>query len=59
MFFFADQESDFNISKKNFPENTLVNVNQGTRRIDNLYQLLCMGQIVPAQNSPKDINAYN
>ena len=53
MFFFADQESDFNISKKNFPENTLVNVNQGTRRIDNLYQLLCIGTDCPCPKFTK------
>ena len=51
------------MSKKNFPENTLVYVNQGTiSTIKNdlaIYtNCFILGQVIPALDSPKDIDSY-
>ena len=61
--FFSDQKSDFTISKENLPENTLVYVNQGTistikSNLEIYTDCFISGQIVPVQNSPKDIFTY-
>ena len=59
---FSDQKSDFNISKKNFPENTLIYINQET--ISNICGDLViytdsfiLGQLIPAQTPLRDIHA--
>ena len=61
--FFSDQRADFNLSKNIFPENTLVYVNQGTiSTVKNdlaIYiNCLILGQVIPAQSSPKGIESY-
>ena len=61
--FFFDQRADFNMPKKNFPEYTLVYVNQGTistTKNDLAIYTNCfiLGQVIPALDSPKDIDSY-
>ena len=64
--FFSDQRSDLSILKSNFPENTLVYVNQGTvstfKGGQAIYlQFVIIGQIMPIINlDPKtDLDKHN
>ena len=59
---FMIKKSDYNILKKTFLEKFLIYINQGT--ISNIRGDLAiytdcfiLGQLIPAQNSPKDIHA--
>ena len=62
--FFGDQKGKFTIYKANFPENTPICCNQGsilTLKVgDYTFYLnyVVLGQIVPARNSPKNIENY-
>ena len=63
-FFEGDQKGDFTITKPNFPENTLVYCNQGTistlkaRDYAIYLDYIILGQIIPAFNSPADLDNY-
>ena len=63
--FFGDQRPELTILKANFPENTLVYVNQGTVPLFKggekaIYQdFVIVGQIMPAANVDPNINLDN
>ena len=63
-FFEGDQKGDFTITKPNFLENTLVYCNQGTistlkaRDYAIYLDYIILGQIIPAFNSPADLDNY-
>ena len=62
--FFGDQKGDSIIKKPNFPENTLAHCNEGTistlKTGDYAIYLdyAIPGQIIPANNSPPDLDNY-
>ena len=62
--FFGDQESDFTITKPNFPENTLVYCNQGVILVLKAgnyavyVNYVIIAQIIPASNCPLDLDNY-
>ena len=60
--FFSDQQADFNMSKKNFPENTLVYEPRYLSTIKSdlaIYtNFFILGQVILALNSPKGIDSY-
>ena len=62
MGFFGDQRAELTILKANFPENTLVYVNQGTVSLVNggekaIYlDFVVVGQIMPAANADPSID---
>ena len=63
-FFEGDQKGDFTITKPNFLENTLVYCNQSTistlkaRDYAIYLDYIILGQIIPAFNSPADLDNY-
>ena len=62
--FFDEQRSDLTITKPNFPENTLVYVNQGTISTvkcgNAIYlEFVILGQLMPAANPDPQINLEN
>ena len=63
-FFFGDQESDFTITKPNFPENTLVYCNQGVILVLKAgnyavyVNYVIIAQIIPASNCLLDLDNY-
>ena len=59
--FFKEQRTDFTINKPNFPENTLVYVNQGSispiKGEQAIYlEFVILGQILPFANPDPKIN---
>ena len=62
--FFGDQESDFTITKPNFPENTLVYCNQGVILVLKAgnyavyVNYVIIAQIIPASNCLLDLDNY-
>ena len=59
--FFNDQRTDLTIVKGNFPENTLVYVNNGTitpvKGAQAMYvKFVILAQIMPVANPPPDLN---
>ena len=60
--YFSDERANFNIGKKNFPENALCYVNQcylstvKTGELAMYNHNFIIGQLVVAANQPKDIN---
>ena len=62
--FFKEQRTDFTINKPNFPENTLVYVNQGSispiKGEQAIYlEFVILGQILPFPNPDLKINLDN
>ena len=62
--FFDEQRSDLTIIKPNFPENTLVYINQGTVSIVKgghaIYiEFVILGQLMPVANLDPQINLEN
>ena len=63
-FFFGDQESDFTITKPNFPENNLVYCNQGVILVLKAgnyavyVNYVIIAQIIPASNCLLDLDNY-
>ena len=61
--FFSDERADFNLEKRNFPENALCYINQeyavkgGELAIYN--HVFILGQLTVAANQPKDIETYD
>ena len=61
--FFSDERADFNLEKRNFPENALCYINQeyavkgGELAIYN--HVFILGQLRVAANQPKDIETYD
>ena len=49
--FYKDERSDFGIEKVNYPENSLLYVNQGY-----LTNHFILGQVIPAANVPTDVD---
>ena len=62
--FFGDQKVEFTITKANFPENTLIYINNGTISIvkgrDYAIYLdyIILGQLICAKNLPEDFENY-
>ena len=63
--FFSDERADFNIEKKNFPENTLCSINQGYLSTVKGGELVIythnfiLDQLIVASYQPKNIDEYN
>ena len=62
--FFKEQRTDLTIKKPNFPENTLVYINQGSiapiKRKQAIYlEFVILGQILPFTNPDPKINLDN
>ena len=62
-FFFEARRSDYNMEKVNFPENTLLYVNQSyltVQKNKTIYycDYYIIGQIVGASNPPQNIDSY-
>ena len=61
--FFGDQSTDLTINKLNFPENTLVYINQGSvtplkGKLAIYLEYLLVRQLIPAMNNPENIEEY-
>ena len=62
--FFSDKRADFNLLKRNFPENTLCYVNQGYLSLVKVGELaiynhvFLLGQLTITTNQPNDIETY-
>ena len=60
--FLKDSKSDFNIFKNNFPENTLICINQvllTIKKEPTIYSsYFILGQIISLLNPPQDLNDY-
>lgn len=60
--FLKDSKSDFNIFKNNFPENTLIYINQvplTIKKEPTIYSsYFILGQIISLLNPPQDLNDY-
>ena len=62
--FFGDQKGEFTITKTNFPENTVIYINNGTISTvkggnDAIYlDYIILGQLICAKNLPKDLENY-
>ena len=62
--FFSDERADFNLEKRNFPENTLCYINQGYISTVKLGEsaiythVLLLGQLTIAVHQPADIETY-
>ena len=62
--YFSDKKADFNIEKRNFPENTLCHINQGYLCTVKGGELtiynhnFILGLLIVTANQPKDIETY-
>ena len=62
--FFENEKGNFNISKKDFPENTLIYTNQATvssakGELAVYSQNFIIGQVIPLQNQPPNLEEYS
>ena len=61
--YFNQQPSDFNMKKNNYPENSIIYINQGYLTIKNSKKMyygdhFIIGQIIEAINPPENIAKY-
>ena len=63
MGFFGNEKGDFNVSKKDFQENTLVYTNQAAistikGELSVYFQNFTFSQVIPLQNPPPNLEEY-